>query len=82
VLGKLGVEASESLMVGDWAEPDVVGGRSLGMKTVFARYGDTFGTQSSGADFDVDDIWELVAIVDRLNGGTSQALPGMRPPRS
>jgi putative hydrolase of the HAD superfamily len=82
VLGKLGVEASESLMVGDWAERDVVGGRSLGMKTVFARYGDTFGTQSSGADFDVDDIWELVAIVDRLNGGTSQALPGMRPPRS
>jgi putative hydrolase of the HAD superfamily len=82
VLGKLGVEASESLMVGDWAERDVVGGRSLGMKTVFARYGDTFGTQSSGADYDVDDIWELVAIVDRLNGGTSQALPGMRPPRS
>jgi len=36
---------------------------------VFARYGDTFGTQESGADFDVNDIWELVAIVDRLNSG-------------
>ena len=55
-------------MVGDWAERDVVGGRSLGMRTVFARYGDTFDTQESGADFDIDDIIELVHIVDRLNG--------------
>jgi putative hydrolase of the HAD superfamily len=67
VLGRLGVEPHEALMVGDWAERDVVGGKSLGMKTVFARYGDTFGTQESGADYDVNDIWELVAIVDRLN---------------
>ena len=39
---------SESLMVGDWAERDVVGGKSLGMKTVFARYGDTFDTTGVG----------------------------------
>lgn len=75
VLGRLGVEPQEALMVGDWAERDVVGGRSLGMKTVFARYGDTFGTQVSGADFDVDDIWELVAIVDRLNAGGPHGAP-------
>jgi putative hydrolase of the HAD superfamily len=75
VLGRLGVQPSEALMVGDWAERDVVGGKSLGMKTVFARYGDTFGTQVSGADFDVDDIWELVAIVDRLNGGAHVGVP-------
>ncbi len=75
VLGRMGVEPTEALMVGDWAERDVVGGRSLGMKTVFARYGDTFGTQVSGADFDVDDIWELVAIVDRLNGGVPVGAP-------
>lgn len=68
VLEKLGAAPEESLMVGDWAERDVVGGRSLGMKTVFARYGDTFDTQESGADFDVDDVYELVSIVDRLNG--------------
>ena len=44
------------------------GGRAqLGMKTVFARYGDTFGTVESGADYDIDDVYELVAIVDRLN---------------
>jgi putative hydrolase of the HAD superfamily len=55
-------------MIGDWAERDVVGAKGLGMKTVFARYGDTFDTKESGADFDVDDVFELVGIVDRLNG--------------
>jgi putative hydrolase of the HAD superfamily len=69
VLRRLRVEPSESLMVGDWPERDVVGGRSLGMQTVFARYGDTFGTVDSGADYDIDDVFELVAIVDRLNAG-------------
>ena len=68
VLRRLGVEPGESLMIGDWAERDVVGGKSLGMKTVFARYGDTFDTKESGADYDVDDVFELVGIVDQLNG--------------
>jgi putative hydrolase of the HAD superfamily len=67
VLRRLGVPAAESLMIGDWAERDVVGAKSLGMTTVFARYGDTFDTKESGADHDVDDIHELVGIVDRLN---------------
>lgn len=68
ILGRLEVAPGEALMVGDWAERDVVGGKSLGMKTVFARYGDTFGTQESGADYDIEDVFELVAIVDGLNG--------------
>lgn len=68
VLRRLGVEPRESLMIGDWAERDVVGAKSLGMTTVFARYGDTFDTKESGADHDVNDILELVGIVDRLNG--------------
>jgi putative hydrolase of the HAD superfamily len=69
MLRRLAVDPEDSLMVGDWAERDVVGGKSLGMKTVFARYGDTFGTKESGADYDIDDVYELVAIVDRLNAG-------------
>ena len=68
VLRRLDVAAGEALMVGDWAERDVVGGRSLGMKTVFARYGDTFDTKESGADYDIDDVLALVGIVDALNG--------------
>ena len=76
VLQRLGVHAHEALMVGDWAERDVVGGKSLGMRTVFARYGDTFGTQNSGADYDVDDVFQLVAIVDELGHG---AISGKSP---
>jgi HAD superfamily hydrolase (TIGR02253 family) len=79
VLRRLGVPASEALMVGDWAERDVVGGRSLGMKTVFARYGDTFGTVESGADYDVEDVFQLVGIVDQLNGAGPVAVERSRP---
>jgi putative hydrolase of the HAD superfamily len=70
VLRRLGVDPPEAMMIGDWAERDVVGAKSLGMKTVFARYGDTFDTKVSGADYDVDDVFELVRIVDALNGPT------------
>jgi len=68
VLQRLQTEPHEAMMIGDWADRDVVGGKALGMKTVFARYGDTFDTQSSGADYDIDDVFELVSIVDALNG--------------
>jgi len=57
----------EAIMVGDWAERDVVGAKEIGMRTVFARYGDSFGTGRSGADYDIWDIRELVEIVDRFN---------------
>ena len=64
----LGIAPSEAIMVGDWPERDVVGAAKVGIKTAFARYGDTFGTVHSGADYDLNDVYELVAIVDRLNG--------------
>jgi len=80
VLARLAVPADEALMVGDWAERDVVGGKSLGMKTAFARYGDTFDTKDSGADFDIDDIIELVGIIDRINSG-ADAPPSGEPAR-
>ncbi len=67
VLQRLGVEATEALMIGDWAERDMVGAAKVGMKTVFARYGDTFGTRESGADYEIDDIIDLINIVDAEN---------------
>lgn len=67
VLDTLGVSGSEALMIGDWAERDVVGATKVGMKTVFARYGDTFGTLNSGADYDIDDIQKLIDIVKKEN---------------
>ena len=67
------VAPSESLMIGDWPERDITGADQLGMITVFARYGTTFGTDASGAHYDVDDIFELVDIIDRINGGQQVA---------
>jgi len=69
VLNKLKIKPEEAIMVGDWAERDIVGAKLLGMKTVFARYGDTFGTVNSDADFEIDDIIQLLDIVDSLSKG-------------
>lgn len=70
VLSELGVSAEETLMVGDWPERDVVGAMQVGMRTAFARYGDTFGTVHSGADWDLEDIGELLDIVASVNEGS------------
>lgn len=61
----LRVKPEAAIMVGDWAERDMIGAGKLGMKTVFARYGDTFGTVQTHADFEIADISELLTIVDK-----------------
>jgi len=66
-LDKMNVGPDEALMIGDWPDRDVVGAKQIGMKTIFARYGDTFGTKESGADWDVNDIYEVVGIIKELN---------------
>ncbi len=67
-LERIGIAPNEALMVGDWPERDIAGASELGIHTVFARYGDTFETRESGADFEIEDIFSLVGIVDGLNG--------------
>ncbi|MBN2184781.1 MAG: HAD-IA family hydrolase [Candidatus Krumholzibacteriota bacterium] len=67
VLSELEVEPKEAIMVGDWPARDIVGASELGLTTVFARYGDTFGTEVSGADYDIDDISSLIDIVEDIN---------------
>lgn len=69
-MNQLGTKPEETLMIGDWAERDVVGAKAAGMKVVFARYGDLMNTHDSGADFEVDDISELLAIVRRENASS------------
>jgi putative hydrolase of the HAD superfamily len=66
-LSLLGVEPHEALMVGDWAERDIVGATQVGMKTAFARYGDTFNTIHANADYDLKDIRMLLEIVSQEN---------------
>jgi len=67
VLEMLKIEPAEALMVGDWAERDVLGAAQVGMKTVFARYGNTFGTEISNANYDIDDITQVIDIVKEEN---------------
>jgi len=66
-LEKLRVRAEETIMVGDWAERDIVGAKLLKMKTVFARYGDRFNTKHSGADYEIEDVMQILDIVDSLS---------------
>jgi HAD superfamily hydrolase (TIGR02253 family) len=68
VLRELGIAADEALMVGDWPRRDIEGARRYGIRTVYARYGDTSGELCYDADYAVDDIAEVIAIVDNLNG--------------
>ena len=66
-LDGMGLRPEETIMIGDWPERDVVGAQQIGMKTAFARYGDTFGTVNSGADWDLNDIYQLVGIINEHN---------------
>jgi putative hydrolase of the HAD superfamily len=67
ILKKLNVNADEALMVGDWADRDVIGAAKVGMKTAFARYGDTFNTESHTADYELADISQLIDIIKKEN---------------
>lgn len=63
----LGTEPGETLMVGDWPDRDIKGAKGVGMRTAWAKYGDTFGTKESGAEFEIDDIYEVIGIIQREN---------------
>ncbi len=66
-LNKLQLNAEDSLMIGDWPERDVVGAKQIGMRTAFAVYGDTFGTKNSGADWDIQDVSEIITLIKKIN---------------
>ncbi len=61
----LRLKPSECMMVGDSITRDIAGAKRLGMKTCYARYGATKPVRrgKSGADFEIDDIKELVEII-------------------
>ena len=66
-LERLDLQPDEAIMVGDWAERDMVGAKQVGLTTVFARYGDLLETKHSGADHDIDDIAQLLDVVSKAN---------------
>ncbi|GAB1348457.1 TIGR02253 family HAD-type hydrolase [Ignavibacteriales bacterium] len=67
ILKKLEVNPAEAIMVGDWAERDIVGASNVGMKTAFAKYGDTFNTPSHDADYELLDFSEIIDIIVKEN---------------
>jgi putative hydrolase of the HAD superfamily len=69
VLAHFDVKPEETVMVGDWPERDIQGAVRLGIWTVFARYGNTFDVQESGAHFEIDDFAELLDVIDRIDRG-------------
>jgi phosphoglycolate phosphatase len=64
-LDVFGVRADEALMVGD-SEIDVAAGKAARVKTVAVKYGYGRAGFEAAADFVVDEISELVAIVEEL----------------
>jgi putative hydrolase of the HAD superfamily len=65
-LDLLGLPPRRIVMVGDWPERDMRGASALGIRTVYARYGDIHRVGPSGADHEIDDLAELLEIVDSL----------------
>ncbi|MBI3550844.1 MAG: TIGR02253 family HAD-type hydrolase [Elusimicrobia bacterium] len=63
----------EAIMVGDWADRDIAGAKKLGIKTAWAKYGDTFDTKDSGADYELADIIEILDIIRKENGNVKAA---------
>lgn len=64
ILARLGAKPEEALMVGDWNERDIIGAKNIGMKTAFAKYGDTFNTPKHDADYELLDIKDILQIVN------------------
>ncbi len=69
-LVRMNARARETLLVGDSPRRDIAPGVILGMRTVYARYGDRFSrpTLDGGADHVIDSFPELLGILG-LNGG-------------
>ena len=64
-LHELNADTSEVVLIGDSPNRDMEPARKLGMKTVYARYGDRFShtRTSTHADFIIDEFEELLPIV-------------------
>lgn len=70
-LGMLKAKPSEVLMIGDSIKRDIAGAKKLGMLTCFAKYGalnivEHITKRKSHADFEINDIRELLSVIKRL----------------
>ena len=77
-LSALEMTPEEILFVGDNPARDILGAKKVGMKTALAKYGQVIYGSKVKADFEINDISELLAIVDRINeqGGLNKTVVG------
>lgn len=63
---RLNATARETLLVGDSPRRDIAPGVVLGMRTIYARYGDRFSTSGNrgGADHAIDSFPEILTILE------------------
>jgi HAD superfamily hydrolase (TIGR02253 family) len=61
-LERLNMAPQKCLMVGDWPERDIAGGRNVGMKTAWAKWGTTDPFADVDADFKLDSFSELLKV--------------------
>ena len=73
-LERLDAKAERTVLIGDWRERDILGGRNAGLHTVYARYGDKYSkyadkvdTPNTEADYTVDDLLQLLDVLNTLN---------------
>jgi putative hydrolase of the HAD superfamily len=67
-LGTIRARPDESIFIGDSPRRDIEPCKKLGIRTVYARYGDRFSKTRDydGADFVIDRMDELLGIVKGL----------------
>ncbi len=66
-LKRLNLSPEDVIMVGDWPERDMAGAQKMGIRSIFARYGDLFDTIHSGADYDICRFDEILEIINKLD---------------
>jgi len=70
-MNKLGVKASETILVGDSIRRDIVPAKALGILAVHAVYGDRnfHEGERDGADFTISDIREVIGVSEGSGEG-------------
>lgn len=69
---RLHVHPKKVVYIGDWPMRDIPPARSLGMKTIWARWGSEWLEENPDADYYLDDPIQILDVVKSLN------LPGNR----
>jgi len=67
-VAELGVKRNEVLMIGDMPDKDVVGAKSMGFISCFAKYGNKeIAKGKSGADYEAEKPEDILKIVTDVN---------------